>query len=68
MNMMRVTKREFEARLFASHGNRMTKDLAIENTMVDGRPTVSRTTLYYLNDEHFASWGGGQGWFIGSMR
>lgn len=65
---MRVTKREFESRLFASHGSRIVKDLAVENMIIDGKPTISRTTLYYLNDEHFASWGNGQGWFMGSSR
>ena len=65
---MRVTKREFEARLFANHGGGLTKDYVIENMMVNGSPTLVRTTLYYLNDEHFASWGNGQGWFMGSMR
>lgn len=65
---MRVTKREFEARLVASHGSRLTKHWFIEETMVNGEPTRIRTTLYYLNDEHFASWGNGQGWFMGSSR
>ena len=65
---MRVTKREFEARLVASHGGRLTKDYVIENMIANGRPTPVRTTLYYLNDEHFASWGNGQGWFMGSAR
>jgi hypothetical protein len=46
----------------------MTKDFAVENMIVDGKPTISRTTLYYLNNEHFASWGNGQGWFMGSSR
>ena len=62
---MRATRREFEkhlARRFA--GVRLTRQTAVENTLVDGQPKILRTSLYYHTGAHVASWGNGRGWFI----